>query len=496
MQGLISIDIGTTSMRAVLFDAGGRSRHVAQRSSAPDYGPGGRVEQDARVWHDGVRAMLHDCACAAAAQAIEPACVSVTAQRSSVLPVDAAGTPLHPMLMWQDTRAAALARRLAAAEAEVFQCTGLRVSTVFSAVKMAWLRQERPEVWRATHKLLGVQDWVIWLLTGRFVTDHSLASRTNLLDIDTRQWSAPMLALFGIPSERLCELVPPGAVVGGLTPAVASATGLVSGLPVVSAGGDQQCAALGLGLFTARHAVANAGTGGYVIGHADVPLHDPKRRVSCNVAALPGAYIVEAALPAAGSVHAWFRHLLPGVDAGVLEVEACQVPPGCDGVLLLPHFEGSGSPHWNPLARGAFLHLDLHTTRGAMARAILEAIAFGFRDGLDVIESLCGPAAEVHVSGGMTRSPLFNRIQCDVLERPVLRFPGNEATAQGAWIAGCVATGLASSHAQAYARLVALDPHERLDPSAGPQAVYRLRRQRLNAIYAALAASEITELDR
>jgi sugar (pentulose or hexulose) kinase len=265
---------------------------------------------------------------------------------------------------------------------------------------------------------------------------------------------------------------------------------------VVSAGGDQQCAALGLGLFTARHAVANAGTGGYVIGHAAQPLHDPQRRISCNVAAVPGAYIVEASLLAAGSVHRWFRQLLPGVDDTVLEGEAALAAAGCDGVLLLPHFEGSGSPHWDPRARGAFVHLDLHTSRGTMARAILEAIAFGFKDGLDVIESLLGPVAEVHVSGGMTRSALFNRIQCDVLERPVLRFSGNEATAQGAWIAGCVATGLATDHAQAYERLVALEPHERLDPDPGPRAVYRLQRQRSHAIYAALASAAVSGLYR
>lgn len=498
MQGVVSIDIGTTSLRAVLYDAQGRVHHSEQRASAPQYGPGGSVEQDARIWHDGVIALLRDCARAAAAQLIELQCLSVTAQRSSVLPVDAHGTALHPMLMWQDTRAAAIARELEATGAgdPVYQRTGLRISPVFSAVKMAWLRRERPEVWRATHKLLGVQDWVLWLLTGRFITDHSLASRTNLLDLDTRDWCPQMLALFDVPRERLCELLPPGSIVGGLLPAVASATGLKAGLPVVTAGGDQQCAALGLGLFTPRHAVANAGTGGYLIGHADRPLHDPQRRVSCNVAAVPGAYIVEAALLAAGSVHQWFRRLLPGADAATLEAEACDAPPGCDGVLLLPHFEGCGSPHWNPRARGAFVHLDLHTTRGAMARAILEAVAYGFKDGLDVIEALCSPVAEVHVSGGMTRSPLFNRIQCDVLEVPVLRFGGNEATAQGAWIAGCVATGLASSHAGAYERLVALDPHERLVPEPAPQAVYRRQRQRSHAIYEALSSAAISELYR
>jgi len=334
MKGVISVDIGSTSMRAVLYDAAGRSLHVAQRASAPVYGAGGRVEQDAHAWRDGLIALLEACAAEARTRSIEPACVAVTAQRSSVLPVDAAGAPLHPALMWQDTRGAALVQELAGSNAAVYGRTGLRISTVFSAIKMAWLRRHVPAVWRATHKLLGVQDWVLWLLTGRFVTDHSLASRTNLLDLDRREWAPDMLALFEVPRSMLCDLVPPGSIVGGLTPAVARRTGLDAGLPVVSAGGDQQCAALGLGLLSASHAVANAGTGGYLIGHAERPLHDPQMRVSCNVSAVPGAYIVEAALLAAGSVHEWFRKLVPGADARALEDEAAAVSPGCDGVLL------------------------------------------------------------------------------------------------------------------------------------------------------------------
>jgi sugar (pentulose or hexulose) kinase len=494
MQGVISVDVGSTSMRSVLYDAAGRAHHTEQRASAPAYGPGGRVEQDANTWREGLTALLSASAAAAAAQRIEPACIAVTAQRSSVLPVDAAGTPLHPALMWQDTRGAGLAREYAEHVPQVYQRTGLRISPVFSAIKMAWLRRERPAVWRATHKLLGVQDWVLWLLTGRFVTDQSLASRTNLLNLEARVWDDEMLALFEVPRSMLCELVPPGATVGGLGRALAEATSLREGLPVVSAGGDQQCAALGLGLLSATHAVANAGTGGYLIGHAAQPLHDPQMRISCNVSAVPGAFIVEAALLAAGSVHAWFGKLVPGDDARALEAEAAQVPPGCEGLVMLPHFEGAGSPHWDPQARGAFVHVDLHTTRGAMARAILEAVAIGFKDGLDVIESLCGPVGEVHVSGGMTRSALFNRIQCDVLERPLVRFAGNEATAQGAWIAGCVATGLARDHAQAYARLLALEPHERLVPDVACQPAYHLQRWRSHAAYAALAGAAVRDL--
>ena len=496
MPAVITVDIGTTSLRAIVYDESGRALHVCQRHNPPDYLDDGRVEQDPHSWQTQVRAVLRSAGQAVHDQGLQPACIAVTAQRSSLIAVDTAGAPLQPAMLWQDTRCAALAQAMAGHDAEVYRITGLKISPVFSAIKMAWLRQNRPAVWAATHKLLGVQDWVLWGLTGRYVTDHSLASRTNLLNLHTRQWDADLLALFGVPQALLCDLVPPGAVVGGLTPAVAADTGLPAGLPVVTAGGDQQCAALGLGLLGPQHAVANTGTGSYLIGHADAPALDAQMRVSCNVSAAPGAYIVEAATLTSGVAQRWLMELL-GLDAddpaalALWAQEAAAVPAGSHGLLWLPHFKGAGSPHWDPRARGTLHHISLSTTRGDLARALLEAIAIELAEGLAVVEPLCGPVATVHVAGGMTRSALFNQIQADVLERPLRRFASNEATSEGAWIAGCVASGLAASHAQAFGRLAQRDPPAAYDPDPAAVAVYRRQRARARAVYDALAAPSL-----
>lgn len=499
MKGVVCVDIGTTSLRAILCDEAGRLLHADQRQNAPLYLDDGRVEQDPGTWQALLPVVLASCRQAAANLGVEPVCIAVTAQRSSVIPVDAAGVPLHPAIMWQDTRSAGLAHELREHDGMVYRKTGLRISPVFSAIKMAWLRRHRPEVWNATHKLLGVQDWVLFQLTGRFVTDHSLASRTNLLDLHTRSWDADLQHLFGVPGHMLCDLVAPGAVVGGLTAAMAAETGLASGLPVVSAGGDQQCAALGLGMFERGHAVSNTGTGSYLIGHANAPALDEQMRVSCNVSAVPGAYIVEAAMLTSGAVHHWFRELVVsgGSETATLEAldsEAAGAPAGCNGLVLLPHFKGAGSPHWDPAARGAFCNLSLATTRGEMVRAILEGIAIELKEGLEVVEQHCGAVAFVHASGGMTRSALFNQIQCDVLQRPLLRFAGNEATAQGAWIAGAVATGLAASHGEAFSRVSALDPPSRCRPDPATLEVYLQQRQRWRAVYDALASPPVRQL--
>lgn len=500
MKAIITIDIGTTSMRAIVYDAGGHALHVEQRDNMPQFFPDGRVEQDPAAWQTILCDVLKACAGHAAREGRAPLCVAVTAQRSSLIAVDAAGRALHPAIMWQDRRTAALAQAMQAHDPLVYRKTGLKISPVFSALKMTWLRRERPELFRQTHKLIGIQDWVIYLLSGRFVTDHTFASRTNLFDLEKRRWDADLLALFEVDERLLCELVPPGATVGGLTRAMAAATGLTAGLPIVSAGGDQQCAALGLGLFSGERAVANTGTGSYLIGHAERPVFDPQMRLACNVSAVPGAYIVEAAVLTSGAIYRWFLEAVvrPGAGAGeafaALDAEAAEVAPGCNGLLLLPHFKGCGTPYWDPGARGVFFNLNLSTSRGEMARAILEGIAVEMKGSLELIEKLCGMVDAVSVAGGMTRSDLFNQIQADVFARPVVRLPNSEATSLGAWIAGAVASGLEMSYSDAFARVGDAAHARNYPPDARQRGLYEAQCARSAALYRALAAPEFREL--
>lgn len=488
MKGIITVDIGTTSMRAILYDADARIVHLDQRQNLPEFCSDGRVEQDPAAWRALLPDVLGGCATAAKARGLEPACIAMTAQRSSVIPIDAEGMPLHPAIMWQDGRTAGLARAMEAHDRFVYERTGLRISPVFSALKMTWLRRNRPDIWDRTHKLLGVQDWALYLLTGRCVTDATFGSRTNLLNLERRSWDPDLLSLFEVEPRMLCELVAPGSVVGGLTPAMAAATGLTGGLPVVSAGGDQQCAALGLGLFSSERAVSNTGTGSYLIGHADRPVLDRDMRLACNVSAVPGAYIVEAAVLTSGTIYRWFQEALAGgQDFGALNAEAERIPPGSNGLLLLPHFKGRGAPSWDPEAKGVFFGLTLSTSRGEMARAILEGIAIEMKESLALVEALCGMVHSVSVSGGLTKSALFNQIQSDVFERPIVRFQNNEATSLGAWIAGAVATGLQASYPRAFAHATEGGSVLTYRPDPENHGPYERQRRRSRALYQALA---------
>lgn len=500
MQGIITVDIGTTSMRAILYDADAHVVHVHQRENMPEYFCDGRVEQDPAAWSSVLLDVLTGCARAANHHSIEPLCIAVTAQRSSVIPVDGDGIPLHPAIMWQDRRTAELAQAMEADNPRVYQRTGLKISPVFSALKMTWLRRYRPDIWKKTRKMIGIQDWTLYLLTGRFVTDHTFASRTNLFNLEQREWDADLLALFEVDSAMLCDLVAPGAIVGGLTAALAEQTGLPAGLPVVTAGGDQQCAALGLGLFSGERAVSNTGTGSYLIGHAERPALDAHMRLACNVSAVPGAYIVEAAVLTSGTIYRWFAESIFNPDGDgshcfdTLNAEAQIAPPGANGLLLLPHFKGCGAPYWDPGAKGAFFNLTLNTTRGEMARAILEGIAVEMKGSLELVENLCGPVHSVSVSGGLTKADLFNQIQSDIFERPVVRLRNNEATSLGAWIAGAVAVGLETDHAAAFARVGDVTSARTYRPDPANLDTYRRQCSQARALYQALARPEFREL--
>jgi len=500
MKAIITVDIGTTSSRASLYDASGQVIHMDQRENLPVFFQDGRVEQDPLVWQSLVPVALKSCAAAARAKGVTPVCISVTASRSSLIPVDRQGAPLHPAIMWQDKRSAEMAQAMTQYNPLVYGKTGLKISPVFSAVKMSWLRRHRPDIWHKTHKLLGIQDWLLYLLTGHFVTDHSFASRTNLLNLAQRCWDAELLSLFEVPQAMLCELVAPGSVVGGLTAAMASATGLSAGLPVVTAAGDQQCAALGLGLFSGARAVANTGTGSYLIGHSAQPTLDAGMRLACNVSAVPDAYIVEAAVLTSGAIYRWFNESLCAAgeaQAGAFDrinQEAAQAPAGSNGVLLLPHFKGSGAPHWDPDAKGVFFNLGLGTSRGEMARAILEGIAIEMKASLELVEKLCGRVQSVSVAGGMSKSDLFNQIQSDVFERSVVRFHNNEATSLGAWIAAAVASGLEAGYPAAFARATGGAATASYGPDPANALVYEQRCRQADALYQALAAPALREL--
>ena len=441
-----------------LHDLSGPCLHLERRSVVPDYLPGNRVELDAVGFVRAFLSLLENSRRHAEENRLDIVCVGVASQRSSVVPVDREGVPLAPFITWHDKRSLPLCESLREFEGTVYRMTGARLSPVASAPKMAWLKRERPEIYRKTSKLLGFHDLVLHTLCDRFVTDHSLASNTALFNLEKLCWDEAMLEIFDVDPSRLCDLIPQGTVCGKTSSKLNRLTGFPSGIPVVSAGGDQQCSALGLGVFAEGSVECTTGTGSYLIACSRTPVLDERRRFLCKVGAVPGTYHLEAGLLTTGTVYRWFMERFygeahPAKETGFIRKindEVLASPPGANGVLLLPHFEGSGAPHWNAEETGVFHHLKLSTTRGDMARAVLEGIVLAINENLDLFKEKIDRFDAIGVSGGLTQLSAFNQLQADVFGLDVVRKSGKESTSYGIWLSVAVALGVHPDHEEAY----------------------------------------------
>jgi sugar (pentulose or hexulose) kinase len=304
-----------------------------------------------------------------------------------------------------------------------------------------------------------------------------------LFNIETLGWDQEICQRFGIPAELLPEAVPPGTVVGGLKKSLRQELGLSGEVPVVAVGGDQQAAAVGLGVVQPGPAGVNSGTGSFVLAHSDRPAFDPRQRVICTAATVAGKWLLEGSIITSGCVYRWFRDNFgkAGSDAEITRSGA-----GARGLMLLPHFAGSAAPYWDPQASGALYGLNLGHTRADVARAVMEGICLEIWKSVRIIEDLTAPLSEVRVSGGATRSPVFGQIQADVYGKPVLRASCEEASALGAMIVGSAAIGLYPDVPTAAREVVSFDRKGRKFPDPRAHQVYEQLLARHENLYQAL----------
>ncbi len=426
----------------------------------PAYGSGGLVLQDPKNWISLVTSGGRMAVDFSRERSLAIVGAAITASRSSLIPVGEDGEDIAPAIMWQETVSKDIVNRLSQGDSLkwIYQRSGSRPTTLFGAPKMTWLKENRRETYDRAAKLVGIQDYIIKFLTDDFVTDHSFGSRTLLMNIADRVWDPEMLAMFGVDSEKLCRLIPPGSVAGRVTSRSSELTGLPTGLPVVTAGGDQQCAALGMGIVDHGDTILNLGTGSYVITAVERPFFDPRMRVVCNAHAHPERWILDASMGSSGSVHRWFvDNFYASAGSGPdrfaqAERDAKESPPGANGVVVMPHFNGCCAPYWDNRARGGFHGFGLDNTRQDLARAVLEGIACEIRLNLETADELVGRIDVVRMAGGFTQSRFNNQLLADVCQRRMVLPRSHESTARGAWSQAMVALDYVKDHGQALAR--------------------------------------------
>jgi sugar (pentulose or hexulose) kinase len=409
--------------------------------------------------------------------------ISITSQRASIIAMGESGNPLCDAFMWQDktTNDESEKLRERISDEEVYAITGIRNDPYFSAPKIMWIKSHEPDIFNATKKFIGIQDYVAYRLTGRFVTDHSQACRTLLMDISKREWSPRMLQAVHLDVSLLPDLVPPGTIIGTLTVEAAIMTGLSVKTSVILAGGDQQTAAIGMGVIDEGTVEANTGTGAFIITHTKKPTFHPKQKTLCSAAAIPDTWVLEAGVITGGILYNWFAKEFihsesstpTTVDYGTLDNLVQSVPPGSNGIIALPHFKGASAPFWNPYAKGMIFNVTLANTRADMARSLLESVVLEMGLNLDIIQQLLNSKfTEVVVAGGLTKLDLYNQMQADIFRLPVKISPSTEATAKGALICAMVTLQLSANHREAYEKVNGLKTKQ-FEPRPQVVEIYR-----------------------
>ncbi|MFW5894624.1 MAG: FGGY-family carbohydrate kinase [Bacillota bacterium] len=457
---IIVLDVGTQSMRAVLFNRHGEIVTLSQESYDSIF-EGQKVEQDPRNWKNALISTLSTVGTYIKNHNLDVEAISVTSQRASIIPVTKQNKVLYNAVMWQDRRSYVQCDQVKEKTSMKFlyDKTGLRLDSYFSAPKIKWLKENMRDVYNDAHKIIGVQDYITHLLTERFVTDHSQAARTMLMNIHTFEWDKELIEAFGLDASILPELVPPGSNVGNLTAFIHEKTGLPRTIKVILAGGDQQCAAVGLDVLSPGTLEANIGTGSFIIAYAEEPVFDENMRVICSASAVPGKWIVEAGLLTSGNIYEWYnKNFYPDEQKrenrfNAINSDVETAPAGANNLIMIPHFKGSAAPYWNPLSTGMFFNTTLEHTRGDFARSILEGIAYEMSENIELIEKLVGYVDIIHAAGGLTNFKTFNQIQSDVFNKAVSVYDSSEATALGALISALCESGDYSTHKEAFQSL-------------------------------------------
>jgi glycerol kinase len=441
-----AIDQGTTSSRCIVFDHGGSIVAVDQKEHRQIFPRPGWVEHDAEEIWTNVQQVVIGALAKLSIAASDLAAVGITNQRETTVLWDkATGKPVHNAIVWQDTRTDRLVRDLGGSEGQdrFRDLCGLPLATYFSGPKVRWILDSQPELRARAEKgevLFGTMDsWIIWKLTGRHVTDVTNASRTMLMSLKTLQWDDSLLTAIGVPRAMLPEICSSSEVYG-------KASGVLQGVPVASALGDQQAALFGQTCFAVGEGKNTYGTGCFLLVNTGEKLvHSDNGLITTaayKIGSQPVVYALEGSIAVTGALVQWVRDNL-GLITNSPDIEklAASVPDS-GGCYFVPAFSGLFAPYWRSDARGVIVGLTGFVNKAHIARAVLEATAWQTREVVDAMAADSGVAlTSLKVDGGMTANALLMQFQADVLNVPVIRPVVSETTCLGAAYAAGLAVG-------------------------------------------------------
>jgi D-xylulose kinase len=489
-----ALDLGTTGCRTFIFDMSGSIISSAYQEWESFYPVPSYVEQDANLWWESLKKTIEIAIKKSGIDKSEIVSLSVTNQRETIVPVDREGNPLHNALVWQDRRTTDQVEfiKKKIGEDKIYNTTGLTIDPYFSATKILWFKDEKPEIYQKTHKFLLVSDYILYKLTGQFYTDHSNDSRTMLFDINKFNFSDEIASELEIDLDKMPEPVESGIDIGEI---ITEDTLFDKKTLVITGAGDQQSAALGVGVVSPGNIKVTTGTGSFILAYLEQPKLDPKKRVLCSCHAIPGAWVQEASIFTSGAFLRWFRDELGAEECQqaenqnqdpyvILTEEAEKSPIGANSLITIPYLVGAGAPHWNPYARGLIYGLSLGHKRRDIIRSIMEGVAFEIRKNVEIFRELGIAPKEMKLTGGGSRSDFWNQIYSDVIGITCVRNVIEEATSLGAAILAATGAGLFPDIVKAAENICKVD--KKWTPNIDHQKVYNKVYKMSNNLYSYL----------
>lgn len=453
---ILAHDLGTSGNKATLFDLNGNLIKSAVYSYELITGSGNAIEQKADDWWTAV--CVTSKLLASAVDKKDIVAVSFSGQMMGCLCVDKDGTPLHNALIWADMRSEKQAEQIAERiDAHSFyNITGHRISASYSLTKLMWIRDNLSDVYKKTYKMLNAKDYIIFKLTGRFVTEPSDASSTCLLDLNSLSWSDDIIRVSGIDKEKLPEIIRSIDIAGGITKEASELTGLCAGTPVVCGGGDGCCAAVGTGVVKEGRANCCLGTSSWISVAAQKPIKDKEMAVFNFAHIVPGYIMPCGTMQTGGGALSWavnnvfYKSSVELEDNNTIyetvNREVNLSPAGANNLLFLPYLIGERSPRWNVNAKGCFIGLTVNHTRGDMVRAVMEGVGYNLDIILNIFKNNGNIIDGLTMTGGGARNDAWTKILCDIFGLPVsVPEKLEEATSMGAAITAGVGIGALKS---------------------------------------------------
>jgi len=456
MKYVIGLDLGTSAIKVALFDQNG-CKVGSITSEYKLFTPSANVvEQDVSVYWDVFKAALGALLKRAAIDVSDIVSIGLSAQGETLIAIDEMGFPLRRAIVWMDNRAQIESDVLEAffSNGVIHKTTGqVAMTATWPAAKILWIKNHEPDVFRKVHKYLLIEDYFLYRFTGRFVAEGSLLCSTILWDINTKKYWMEMLRYLGIDEKQLPEIREPGELVGFMLPDVAAELGLAETTKCVMGALDQACGAIGAGNAKPGMFSESTGSALAIVAVTERPVFDPSGEMPCFYFGIPDKYMVHS-FTTGGMLIRWYRdnfcqnellmESLAGIGAyNLMDMEAMKVPIGSDGLIVLPHLQGSGPPDTNQAAKAVFYGLTMTHTKPHVSRACLESVAMTLCRMVEATENMGTTVTEIRSLSGGAKSPFWCQMKADVTGKTVRTMKDTEDSAcLGAAILAGVAVGL------------------------------------------------------